>query len=93
MWAILLGLSLPAWAGERPGVISGFVRDGAGVPQMGAIVEVLGAADQSLLVFTDGAGHYTAAGLLPGLYSLKVTAPSFLPAMREKNRPASRLQH
>jgi len=84
MWAILLGLSLPAWAGERPGVISGFVRDGAGVPQMGAIVEVLGAADQSLLVFTDGAGHYTAAGLLPGLYSLKVTAPSFLPAMREK---------
>ena len=51
---------------------------------MGAVVEILGAANRSLTVFTDGAGYYTATGLLPGLYTLKVTAPSFLPALREK---------
>jgi Carboxypeptidase regulatory-like domain len=51
---------------------------------MGAVVEILGAASHSLTVFTDGAGHYTASGLLPGIYSLKVSAPSFLPALREK---------
>ena len=83
-WAILVGLSLPVWAGEQPGAISGYVRDNAGIPQMGAVVQVLGVANRTLTVFTDGAGYYTATGLLPGLYSLKVTAPSFLPALREK---------
>jgi hypothetical protein len=51
---------------------------------MGAVVQILGAANRTLTVFTDAAGYYTAPGLLPGLYSLKVTAPSFLPALREK---------
>ena len=51
---------------------------------MGAVVQILGAAHRTLTVFTDGAGFYTATGLLPGLYTLKVTAPSFLPALREK---------
>jgi hypothetical protein len=51
---------------------------------MGAVVEILGAANRTLTVFTDGAGYYAATGLLPGLYTLKVTAPSFLPALREK---------
>jgi len=77
-------MSLPVWAGERQGSISGYVRNAAGDPQMGAIVEVLGAANRSLIAFSDGAGFYTVSGLLPGLYSLKVTAPSFLPASREK---------
>ncbi len=83
-WAILLGLSLPAFAVERPGAISGYVRNATGDPQMGAVVEILGAANRTLTVFTDGAGYYIATGLLPGLYSVKVTAPSFLPALREK---------
>ena len=51
---------------------------------MGAVVQILGAANRTLTVFTDDAGHYTATGLLPGIYTLKVTAPSFLPALREK---------
>jgi hypothetical protein len=83
-WAILLGLSLPALAVERPGAISGYVRNATGDPQMGAVVEILGAANRTLTVFTDGAGYYIANGLLPGLYTVKVTAPSFLPALREK---------
>ncbi len=84
IWAILLGLSLPVWAVEQPGAISGYVRNDSGTPQMGAVVQILGAANRTLTVFTDAAGYYTASGLLPGLYSLKVTAPSFLPALREK---------
>ena len=83
-WAVVLGLALPAWAGDRPGVISGYVRNASGVPQMGAVVEILGSSARSLSVFTDGAGFYSATGLLPGLYSIKASAPSFLPALRER---------
>ena len=83
-WAVVFGLSLPALAADRPGAISGYVRDASGTPQMGAVVQILGTAHHSFTVFTDAAGHYTATGLLPGFYSLKVTAPSFLPALREK---------
>jgi hypothetical protein len=78
-----LGLALPLSAAERPGSIAGYVRDAGGVPQMGAVVEVLGSAVRSLRVFTDENGFYSAAGLRPGTYSVKVTAPSFLPALRE----------
>jgi hypothetical protein len=78
----MVALSLPAWAGERPGAISGYVRDASGIPQMGAVVEIAGSAARTLSVFTDGAGFYSAADLLPGLYSVKVSAPSFLPALR-----------
>lgn len=82
---MIVGLSLPAWAAERPGAISGYVRDAAGTPQMGAVVEIAGtAAAHTLTVFTDGAGFYAAADLLPGLYTVKVSAPSFLPAWRDK---------
>jgi len=83
-WAIVFGLSLPVWAVDRPGAISGYVRNISGAPQMGAVVQILGSANRTLTVFTDGAGYYAATGLLPGLYTLKVTAPSFLPALREK---------
>src|SRR5713226_3201851 len=83
-WAVVLGLTLPVWAGDRPGAISGYVRSTSGVPQMGAVVEILGSAAYSLTVFTDGAGFYSATGLLPGFYTLKVSAPSFLPALRER---------
>jgi len=83
-WAVVFGLSLPVWAGEQPGAISGYVRNAAGAPQMGAIVEILGSADHSLIVFTDATGFYAAHDLLPGLYTLKVSAPSFLPTLREK---------
>jgi Carboxypeptidase regulatory-like domain len=81
---VLFGLTLPVWAAQQPGAISGHVRNATGVPQMGAIVEVIGAAAHSLTVFTDEAGFFSASGLLPGVYSIKVSAPSFLPALRER---------
>jgi carboxypeptidase family protein len=84
---------LPAWSGTAstaiPGAISGYVRDASGAPQMGAVVEVLGSAAQALKgftlkAFTNDRGFYSVSGLLPGTYSVKVSAPSFLPSLREK---------
>jgi hypothetical protein len=83
-WAVVVALSLPAWAAERPGAISGYVRDTSGTPQMGAVVEIVGVAARTLTVFTDGAGFYSASDLLPGFYTVKVSAPSFLPTWRDK---------
>ena len=82
--AFVVALALPAWSEAGVGTISGYVRDSSGVPQMGAAVEVLGSAVQSLRVFTNDRGFYSIADLLPGTYSLKVSAPSFLPSLREK---------
>jgi hypothetical protein len=85
---IVTTVALPAWSssasGAISGAISGYVRDGSGAPQMGAAVEILGSAAQALKVFTDDRGFYSVASLLPGTYSVKVSAPSFLPALREK---------
>ena len=81
---IALGLVPSLWAVERPASISGYVRSATGVPQMGAMVEVLGSAVQTFKVFTDENGFYSASGILPGVYNLKVSAPSFLPALRER---------
>jgi hypothetical protein len=77
-------VALPAWSELASGAISGYVRDGSGAPQMGAVVEILGSAAQALKVFTDDRGFYSVASLLPGTYSVKVSAPSFLPSLREK---------
>jgi hypothetical protein len=80
---VAIGLALPAWAAEKPGSISGYVSSAKGVPQMGALVEVLGSALHTIRVFTDERGFYSAGDLLPGVYNIKVSAPSFLPTLRE----------
>jgi hypothetical protein len=69
-------------AASDKSVISGTVRDAAGVPQMGAVVEVLG-AKAALNAVTDDHGQYRIADLLPGIYRVKVSALSFLPSLRE----------
>src|SRR5437016_6212067 len=82
----LLGvaLALPVLAADRSASISGYVRSASGVPQMGAMVEVLNSAARNLKVFTDENGFYSASGLLPGVYTIKAYSPSFLPALRER---------
>src|SRR5258705_4371577 len=81
-----MALALPVLAADRPGSgsISGYVRSASGVPQMGAMVEVLGSAAHTLKVFTDENGFYSADGLIPGVYRIKAYSPSFLPALRER---------
>ena len=88
----VLLLAFPAWSASQSGTISGFVRDSSGVPQMGAVVEllpqlsagILQPASQTVKAFTNDRGFYSIAKLLPGLYSVKVSAPSFLPTLRER---------
>jgi len=82
--AMTLVLSASAWAAGRPATVTGWVHSAAGVAQMGAAVEIVAPGSlQAVRVFTDDKGHYSAKGLLPGIYHIRVTAPSFLPSVRE----------
>jgi len=83
-FVIVFGMTLPCLCADRSASVSGYVRNAQGTPQMGAAVEVLGSALQSLRVFTDERGFFSARGLAPGTYSIKVSAPAFLPTLREK---------
>jgi hypothetical protein len=82
-FAAALMLALPAMAATRTSSLSGIVRAPDGTPQMGAVVEVFASASRTLTTFTDGNGYYSVLGLRPGVYNLRVSAPSFLPAFRE----------
>ncbi len=81
--AVTISLCLPAAAGVSPGSISGYVKDTAGVAQMGATVELASNAGQHQVAFTDAKGFFRVSGLQAGSYNLRVSAPSFLPALRE----------
>ena len=76
-----IGLVVPAVAANKPGTISGYVRTVNGAPEMGAMVEVLGSALHSFRVFTDEKGFYSAAGLLPGVYTISRFRSYFLKPM------------
>lgn len=80
----MMSLALPALAAEKAGSISGYVRNAEGIPQMGAMVEVLGSVLHTFRVFTDEKGFYSAPNILPGTYNVKVSAPSFLTTLRER---------
>ncbi|MGA9527517.1 MAG: carboxypeptidase-like regulatory domain-containing protein [Terriglobales bacterium] len=89
IFVTVICLAIPAWSATA--TISGYVRDSSGVPQMGAVVELLPLIGSDLIqpaqtvkAFTDGRGFYSIAKLLPGNYSLKVSEPSFLPTLRER---------
>jgi hypothetical protein len=81
--------SVPVY-GAAPGTVSGVVRDSAGVPQIGAEVELL-RPDLSVLatVYTNSTGRFTIPSVLPGRYAVKALGTSFLPALREGVRVRS----
>ncbi len=72
------------------GSLAGVVSDNKGVPLMGATVMVIGPTafateantQTAERMLTDARGRFTIAHLLPGWYSLKVSSPTRLPAMR-----------
>ncbi len=70
--------------GAGPGSVSGVVRNSAGVPQIGAIVQLL-RPDLNVvaIVYTDDKGQFTIPSVLPGRYSVKAMESSFLPSLRE----------
>lgn len=77
MLAVFVSLLPPLRAADQRGSISGYVRDLAGVPQMGAVVEILGSKLSGQKAFTDQDGFYSASDLLPGIYAIRVSAPLF----------------
>jgi len=81
---VALSVALPSWCADKSASIAGYVHSATGTPQIGAVVKVMGSAAQVLNLVTDDKGAFRAAGLVPGSYSVKVSAPAFLPTLREK---------
>jgi len=86
-FAVLMALGTAPLCGAATASVSGLVRDSAGVPQIGAEVQLLG-PDMSLIasVYTNGEGRFLISSLTPGRYILKAMGPSFLPSQRENVR-------
>jgi len=85
--AVLLVVAVAPVFGAAPASVSGVVRDSAGVPQIGAEVQLL-RPNLSVVasVYTDDTGRFVIASLIPGTYALKAMGPYFLPSMREDVR-------
>ncbi|MGA3047616.1 MAG: carboxypeptidase-like regulatory domain-containing protein [Terracidiphilus sp.] len=84
---VLIGMGSSAVHGAAPGSVAGFVRDSAGVPQMGAVVELL-RPDLTVIasVYTDSEGRFKIPSVAPGRYAVKAMNTSFLPSLRENVR-------
>ena len=76
-----------AFAQSDVGTITGFVKDpsGAVVPSAKVIVKSEATGEEHT-VTTDGSGHYTVPSLLPGLYTLRASAPGFKEYISRLNR-------
>ncbi len=86
-FAVLIALGAAPVFGAATASVSGYVRDSAGVPQIGATVQLL-RSDLSVVtsVYTDSKGRFAITSLLPGHYAVKAMGPSFLPSLRENVR-------
>ena len=89
-FAALIAVGSVPVHGAAPGSVSGLVRDSAGVPQIGAVVQLL-RPDMTVIasVYTSGDGHFTIPSVLPGRYAVKAMGTSFLPSLRENIRVRS----
>ena len=69
------------------GTVAGVVRDAAGTPQIGIVVELLrGDSTLAARVFTDRKGNYSIASVLPGQYALKAVGDAFIPTLKQNLR-------
>jgi len=83
VWVCLAAEPVPAAVSVRlSGAISGSVASD-GVPQMGATVLLFNRQEKlASKAFTDEHGQFAFAGLIPDLYSIRVTLASFVPAVK-----------
>ena len=84
--ALIVTASVYAHAASQ-GSVTGVIRDSAGVPQMGATVQLL-RSDLTVIaaVYTNSKGAYTFQDVIPGHYAVKAMGTSFLPSLRENVR-------
>ena len=85
-----VSLSVPAWCGSGlsaplAGSIAGFVRDGTGIPQLGASVFLMNRYDRVIRQgITNERGIFGFDTLPAGdFYSIRVSLASFVPAMKQ----------
>ncbi|MFZ0393870.1 MAG: carboxypeptidase-like regulatory domain-containing protein [Terracidiphilus sp.] len=84
LFLMLIAVGAASLRAADPASVSGVVRDSAGVPQSGAVVQLL-QPDFTIVAraFTNANGRYRFTGLVPGRYSIKVMGAYFLPSLRE----------
>lgn len=84
---MLIALVAAPMCGAATASVSGLVRDSAGVPQIGAQVQLL-RPDLTVVasVFTNSQGRFKFSSLIPGRYSVKAMGMSYLPSLRENVR-------
>ena len=75
------------------GKIAGVVNDTAGIPQLGATVEVLreAAATAPVDFLTNTQGVFRGERLAPGFYTVRVTLAGFLPTLEQHVRVSAHL--
>lgn len=94
--ALFLLVCGSAAAQSKPvfGKLAGVVRDGAGTPQMGAVVQIIPEAQAQaspLQSLTNTRGIFQEQRLMPGLYTVRVTLAGFLPSLEQHVRVATNL--
>ena len=87
LFAVLIVLGSTSGYAADQGSVSGSVHDSAGVPQVGAVVQLL-RPDMAVVatVYTSSKGRFSFASVLPGKYAVKAMGTSFLPSLRENVR-------
>src|SRR5882672_1718083 len=76
-------LSTAASPIQLSGVITGIVSSAGGVPQLGATVLLLNRQERIFRkVLTDERGEFRFPGLMPDLYSIKVSLAAYVPALK-----------
>ena len=84
---MLIAFGAAPVCGAASASVSGLVRDSAGVPQIGAEVQLL-RPDLTVVasVYTNSQGRFSISSILPGRYALKAMGMSYLPSLRENVR-------
>jgi hypothetical protein len=83
----LLSIASPSFAiapAKLSGALTGLVRDGVGIPQMGATVLLFTHEDRLFgRALTDEKGAFSFLSLAPDIYSVRVSLRSFVPVFRD----------
>ncbi len=84
---MLIAFGAAPVCGAASASVSGLVRDSAGVPQIGAEVQLL-RPNLSVVasVYTNSQGRFNIPSVFPGRYALKAMGMSYLPSLRENVR-------
>ena len=81
--ALAGNVCLAASSGKVGGAIVGSVRDNAGIPQLGAVIQLYNRYEKPLLrTVTNANGEFGFDALLPDIYSIRVSLVSFVPALK-----------